>query len=75
LNIYSDVLYWHGAMETIDKYKEAGANAATAEQYIAEIKVLRVHLKCCNSPACGGAFLIPDSSEPSDLFNIELCIL
>jgi hypothetical protein len=64
LNIYSDVLYWHGAMETIDKYKEAGANAATAEQYKAELKCC-ADLKCYNSPACGGAFLYLNLLSPA----------
>jgi hypothetical protein len=71
LNIYSDVLYWHGAMETIDKYKEAGANAATAEQYKAEIKVLR-GFEMLQLARLWGRILIPESSEPSDLFNKEL---
>src|SRR5690606_1445968 len=39
LNLYSDLIYWHGAMEEIKKYQDAGANEDFAQKYIAEIKV------------------------------------
>jgi len=71
LNLYSDVLYWQGAMEEIEKYREAGADAATADQYIAEIKVLRA-FEMLQLARLWGSILIPESSEPSDLFNIPL---
>src|SRR5690606_40722951 len=40
-SLYSDLIYWQGAIEEIQKYEEAGANAATAQSYIAEIKVMQ----------------------------------
>ena len=71
LNLYSDILYWHGAMEEIEKYKEAAADAATADQYIAEIKVMRA-FEMLQLAQLWERILIPESSEPSALFNIQL---
>jgi hypothetical protein len=71
LNLYTDLIYWHGAMEEIQKYKEAGASEAVAEQYIAEIKVMRA-FEMLQLARLWGRILIPRSSQPSDLFNVEL---
>src|SRR5690554_4418718 len=71
LNLYSDLLYWHGAMEEIEKYREAGANEANAQQYIAEIKVLRA-FELLQLARLWSGILLPRSSEPSDLFNVEV---
>ncbi|MEO0330138.1 MAG: RagB/SusD family nutrient uptake outer membrane protein [Bacteroidota bacterium] len=71
LNLYSDILYWHGAMEEIEKYREGGADAATADQYIAEIKVMRA-FEMLQLARLWERILIPESSEPGDLFNIPL---
>ena len=70
-NLYTDILYYHGMMEEIAKFKEAGANAAEADQYIAEIKVMRAHdlLQLARN---WGAVLIPTTSEPNELFNVPL---
>jgi len=71
LNLYSDILRFHGAMEEIEKYKEAGADAATADQYIAEIKVLSA-FEMLQLARLWGKILIPESSQPSDLFEKDL---
>jgi starch-binding outer membrane protein, SusD/RagB family len=71
LNLYTDMLYWHGAMEEIQKYEDAGASAALAQQYIAEIKVMRA-FELLHLARLWGNILIPRSSQPSDLFNVEL---
>ncbi|ERM80636.1 hypothetical protein P872_12530 [Rhodonellum psychrophilum GCM71 = DSM 17998] len=71
LNLYSDLLYWHGAMEEIRKYQEGGANPATAEQYRAEIKVMR-SFELLQLARTWGNILIPTSSQPSELFNVEV---
>ncbi|MCL6259889.1 RagB/SusD family nutrient uptake outer membrane protein [Aquiflexum sp. TKW24L] len=71
LNLYTDLLYWHGAMEEIQKYEDAGASAALAQQYIAEIKVMRA-FELLQLARLWGSVLIPRSSQPSDLFNVEL---
>ena len=71
LNLYTDILYFHGAMEQIDKYIDAGANASTGEQYKAEIKVLRA-FEILQLTRLWGRILIPRTSQPSDLYNVEL---
>lgn len=71
LNLYSDILYWNGAIEEIKKYQEAGARAETAEQYVAEIKVMK-SFELLQLARLWGTILIPNKSEPSDLFNVEL---
>ncbi|MCH7408581.1 RagB/SusD family nutrient uptake outer membrane protein [Belliella sp. DSM 111904] len=71
LNLYTDILYWNGAMEEIRKYQEAGALASTAEQYIAEIKVMK-SFELMFLAKLWGSVLIPESSQPSALFNVEL---
>lgn len=71
LNLYTDILYYHGAMEQIDKYIDAGANASTGEQYKAEIKVLR-GFEMLQLARLWGRILIPRTSQPSDLYNVEL---
>ena len=71
LNLYTDILYFHGAMEEIEKYRDAGASATLADQYIAEIKVLRA-FEMLQLARLWGRILIPESSQPSDLFIIPL---
>lgn len=71
LNLYTDLIYWHGAIEEINKYREAGASDATAQQYIAEIKVMQ-GFELIQLARLWGSILIPRTSEPADLFNVEL---
>lgn len=71
LNLYTDLLYWHGAQEEILKYQDAGASAATAQQYIAEIKIMQA-FELFQLARLWGGILIPRSSQPSDLFNVEV---
>ncbi len=70
-NLYTDVIFFHGGMETIQKYKEAGANAAEADQYIAELKVLRA-FEMFQLSRLWGDILIPQSSDPNNLYNVEV---
>ncbi len=71
LNLYSDILRFHGAMEEIDRYKEAGANASEADQYKAEIMVLR-GFEMLQLVRLWGSIIIPESSQPGDLFDLPL---
>lgn len=71
LNLYTDLLHWHGAIEEILKYQEAGANEATAQQYIAEIKVMQ-GFKLLQLARLWGRILIPTESQPSHLYDVEL---
>lgn len=71
LNLYTDLIYWHGAIEEIEKYREAGANAGAAQQYIAEIKVMQ-GFELLQLARLWGDILIPRNSQPSDLFNVPV---
>jgi len=71
LNLYTDLLHWQGAIEEIQKYEEAGANAESAQQYIAEIKVMQ-GFELILLSRLWGSILIPLESQPSHLFNVEL---
>ncbi|MFD2744535.1 MULTISPECIES: RagB/SusD family nutrient uptake outer membrane protein [Sphingobacterium] len=71
LNLYTDLIYFQGAIEEIQKYQDAGANAETAQQYIAEVKVMQ-GFEMLQLARMWGSILIPTSSAPSDLFNVEL---
>lgn len=71
LNLYSDILYWYGAMEEIQKYQEAGAPANTAQQYIGEIKVMQA-FELLHLARLWGNILIPTSSQPSALFDAQV---
>lgn len=71
LNLYSDIIRWHGAIEEIEKYKQAGASATLADQYIAEIKVMRA-FKLLQLARLWGSLPIPNQSQPAHLFNVPL---
>ncbi|WP_026950260.1 RagB/SusD family nutrient uptake outer membrane protein [Algoriphagus mannitolivorans] len=71
LNLYSDIIYWHGAMEELKKYQDAGASATLTNQYIAEIKVMRA-FELIQLARLWSDILIPTSSQPRDLYNVEL---
>lgn len=70
-NLYSDVIRFNGAMEQIELYKEAGANASLADQYIAEIKVMRA-FEMLQLGRLWGNILIPVTSQPRDMFAVEV---
>jgi hypothetical protein len=71
LNLYTDLIYWQGAIEELGKYEAAGAPSATAQQYMAEIKVMQ-GFEMLQLARLWGAILIPRSSQPADLYNVEL---
>lgn len=68
LNLYSDIISWHAAMEEIEKYKEFASNPSVADQYIAEIKVLRAY-ELFQLTRLWGNILIPTSSQTDELYN------
>lgn len=71
LNLYSDIIYWHGAMEELMKYQEAGASAALTNQYIAELKVMRA-FELLQLARLWSNILIPTSSQPRELYSVEV---
>lgn len=68
---YIDMLGFHAAMEEITKFKEFAPNPALADQYIAEIKVLRAFLLLQVVRNWGTVF-IPTSSKPADFLVMNL---
>lgn len=70
-NLYTDIWHTHSTMEQVELYKQNGANAALADQYIAEAKVLRGFLYLQLSRVWGDVF-ITKSSNPSDLLVMPL---
>lgn len=65
-NLYGDILVMHSAMEEINKYKEFAPNPALADQYIAEVKVMRAYQLLMLARTWGSIY-ITTSSDPSDL--------
>jgi starch-binding outer membrane protein, SusD/RagB family len=65
-NFYTDIFNDHSAMDQIALYKEFASNPALADQYIAEIKVMRARYLFQLSRIWGG-LLVPHSSDPSEL--------
>ncbi len=70
-NFYLDIFFCHSAIEQVELYREAGGNAAKADQYIAEAKTLRAFMLFQLSRVWG-TVLIPSSSDPSELLVTEL---
>lgn len=70
-NHYNDIWDMHSAMEQIALYKEHAPNPALADQYIAEIKVLRGFLLLQLARVWGDVF-VPETSDPSDLLGVDL---
>lgn len=70
-NFYGDIIVAHSAMEETAKYKEFAPNAALADQYIAEAKVLRAYMLLTLSRIWGDVF-ITTSADPSDLFQANV---
>ncbi len=68
LNFYSDIISFHAAMEEIQKYREFAPNPAEADQYIAEIKVLRA-FELFQLSRLWGNLIIPTSSETFELYD------
>ena len=68
LNLYGDVISFHAAMEEIEKYKEFAPNPSEADQYIAEIKVLR-GFEMLQLARLWGDLIIPTSSQTEELFD------
>lgn len=65
-NYYGDIFNAHSAMDQIALYKEYATNKTLADQYIAELKVMRGWYLFWLSRVWGD-ILIPVSSDPSDL--------
>ncbi|MDZ7635446.1 MAG: RagB/SusD family nutrient uptake outer membrane protein [Bacteroidales bacterium] len=70
-NYYGDIFNAHSAIDQIELYQEYAANKALADQYIAEVKVMRAWYLFQLSRVWGD-ILIPESSDPSTLLVAEI---
>ncbi len=63
---YNDIIRYNGAIEGVLLYKENGADPQLADQYIAEIKVMRAFTFLQLARLWGDIFLF-DTSDPTEL--------
>ncbi|MBX2916160.1 MAG: RagB/SusD family nutrient uptake outer membrane protein [Cyclobacteriaceae bacterium] len=70
-NFFGDIIRMHSAMEQIALYKVHAPNPAVADQYIAEVKVMRAFLLLNLARVWGNVF-IPQSSDPSEILVAQL---
>lgn len=71
LNLYSDIINWHAAIEEIEKFNEYALNPEIGQQYIAEVKVLQGYELLLLARMWGG-LLIPQSSQANELYEAEI---
>lgn len=68
---YTDVFHTLSAIDEINKYKDAGANATLAAQYVAESQTIQAFLLFQTS-RLWGAILIPTKNDPTSLLTVDL---
>lgn len=71
LNLYSDIINWHAAIEEIEKFNANANNPAEGQKYIAEIKVMQGY-ELLQLARLWGGILIPTSSQADDLYEAEV---
>lgn len=71
LNLYSDINDYHANIETIERYQVHAPNPALADQYIAEIRVMRAY-SLFQLSRLWGALLIPTSSDLNELYGMPV---
>jgi starch-binding outer membrane protein, SusD/RagB family len=70
-NYHQNIFSANSAIEQIALYKENASNTALADQYTAEVKVLRAWWLFQLS-RCWGSLLVPMTSDPSELYVTPL---
>ena len=70
-NYYQNMFSANSSMEQIQLYADAGAKQTLADQYIAEVKVLKSWWLFQLSRTWG-ALPVPPTSNPADLFSVPL---
>jgi hypothetical protein len=71
LNLYGDFFNWNAAIAEIRRYKEFAPNPALADQYIAEVKVMK-GFELIQTTRLWGSIFIPESPLPTELYDLEL---
>lgn len=70
-NLYKDTYTALSAIDEIKLYKDSGANANIADQYIAEAKVIE-GFSLLQLTRMWGTIIIPTTPDPSDLYTSKL---
>ncbi|MGE5316786.1 MAG: RagB/SusD family nutrient uptake outer membrane protein [Chloroflexota bacterium] len=71
LNYFGNILTANSAMEQIELYKQYASNKSDADQYIAEVKVLKAFWLFQLSRTWGN-LVVPPSSDPAVLYKTPL---
>lgn len=68
---YNDIFTCHAAMEELSKYKAFAPNPALADQYIAEVKVMRAYMLLQVARLWGDVY-VPESSDAIALLEADV---
>lgn len=71
LNLYGDMFDFNAAMDEILKYKEYAPNPGLADQYIAEIKVMK-GFELIQMVRLWGSVFVPETPLATELYDLEL---
>ncbi|MEQ8471851.1 MAG: RagB/SusD family nutrient uptake outer membrane protein [Marinoscillum sp.] len=71
LNLYSDIINWHAAIEEIEKFNSKSNDPGVGQQYIAEIKVMQGY-ELLQLARIWGGILIPQSSQADELYDAQV---
>jgi len=71
LNFHEDIIASNGLIEGINKYKENGADPQLADQYIAEIRVMRAFAYFQAARLWGDLFIF-ETSDPTTLVDLPI---
>lgn len=71
LNLHGDIIDNNGLIEGINRFKDNGADAQLADQYIAEIRVMRAFAYFQAARLWGDLFIF-ESSDPTTLVDREI---
>ena len=71
LNLYGDMFDFNAAMEEINKYRNNAPNPAIADQFIAEIKVMK-GFELLQLIRLWGNIMVPESPLATELYDLEV---
>ena len=71
LNLHGDIINSNGLIEGINRFKENGADPQLADQYIAEIRVMRAFAYLQAARLWGDMFIF-ESSDPTTLVDLKI---
>jgi hypothetical protein len=71
LNLYGDIINSNGLIEGVNRFKENGADPQLADQYIAEIRVMKAFAYLQTARLWGDLFIF-ESSDPTTLVDLKI---